>query len=249
MTQDTYDREEFMEDHPELGTSYDVDVLIDGMLDWLDAEAGDSAPPAVPQGYVVDHKGRMVPETLIRPQDVLEDQTVKLIAGFAFALANQVQRFKQHSAADIAALDALVAEEYTPRRVATRGNASYSTIDGRLRVVVQSQDKISFGPQIQAVKTIIEGLIERWGAGASDEARALIAHAWPTDRPGQIHRESMLRLLRLDIDDPEWRAVQRAIRDSVRVTGSKRYLRVQYRATPDNRWRNMPIDLAAEWES
>lgn len=227
---------------------YDLDSLLDGLDDWLDALAGDDAPPRPPEGWVMDPKGRMVRESVVREEDRLEDQVVRTILAYGLDLAHQVQRFRRHSAADLAALHALLAERYTARRVGRRGNTSYVSQDGRLRVLVQSQDQITFGPEIQVARELIEGLITRWGEGVRPEVQALIAHAWPVDRPGQIHRESVLRLLRLDIDDEEWRAAQRAIRDSVRVTGSKRYLRLQYRPTTEHGWRSIPIDLAATWD-
>lgn len=228
---------------------YDLPAMLEGLDDWINAREGGNAPPVPPPGYVLDHRRRMVPEAMIRTADRLEDQTVRVIAAFGLELARQVQRFKTHSRADLEALCAVLAEQYTARRVTGRGNVSYRTIDGRLRVVVQSQDRLEFGPELQVARTLIEGLIERWGAGARKEVRALMAHAWPMDRPGHIHRESVLGLLRLNIDDPEWRAAQTAIRDSVRVRGTKSYLRVQYRSAPNGKWETMPINIAAEWES
>ena len=227
---------------------YDLDALLAGLDEWLDAQAGEEAPPPPPPGWVMDPKGRMVREAMVREQDRLEDQTVRVILAYGLDLARQVQRFRRHSAADLAALHALLAAQYTPRRVGQRGNTSYTSLDGRLRVLVQAQDQIAFGAEIQIARELIDGLIGQWGAEVRPEVQALIAHAWPVDRPGQIHRESVLRLLRLDIDDDEWRAAQRAIRDSIRIAGSKRYLRLQYRPTTEHGWRSIPIDLAAEWD-
>ena len=234
--------------HDEPPGGYDLDSLLAYLDVWLDERAGDDAPPAPPPGWVMDPKGRMIRESVVREEDRLEDQTVRVIAAYWLDLAMQVYRFRAHTAADFAALHALLAEKYTARRVGMRGNTSYMSLDGRLKIVIQSQDRITFGPEIQIARTLIDGLIERWGVGTSDEVRALIAHAWPVDRPGQIHRESVLRLLRLDIDDPEWREAQRAIRNAVRVTGSKQYLRLQYRPSVDQDWSSIPIDLAADWK-
>lgn len=244
----TSDEREIIEEMAAEENRYDLDALLDGLDDWLDAQAGDDAPPMPPPGWVMDPKGRMIRESVVREEARLEDQTVRTIMAYGLDLAQQVQRFRAYSAADLAALHALLAEKYTPRRVGQRGNTSYTSLDGRLKIIIQSQDQITFGPEIQIARGLIFGLIERWGAGTRDEVRALIAHAWPMDRPGQIHRESVLRLLQLDIDDDEWRQAQRAIRDAVRVTGSKRYLRLQYRPTVDHGWRSIPIDLAADWK-
>ena len=51
-------------------------------------------------------------------------------------------------------------------------------------------------------------------------------------------------LLRLDIDDPRWKQAMEAIRDAMRVTGSKEYVRFYRRASIAARWEPVTIDLA-----
>ncbi|OYY06769.1 MAG: hypothetical protein B7Y70_16030 [Rhizobiales bacterium 35-68-8] len=41
-----------------------------------------------------------------------------------------------------------------------------------------------------------------------------------------------------------WQEAMRAIRDSIRVIGSKTYYRFYERDTPDGEWRPISIDLA-----
>ena len=49
----------------------------------------------------------------------------------------------------------------------------------------------------------------------------------------------------MDFEDERWQQGQRAIKDSIRVVGSKSYCRFYMRETPDALWRAVPIDLAA----
>ncbi len=51
-------------------------------------------------------------------------------------------------------------------------------------------------------------------------------------------------LLRLDIDDPRWKEAMRAIREAIRVTTSKEYVRFYERDTLESAWRAVTIDLA-----
>ncbi len=230
---------------------HDVDALLGRLDRRLEIESRtDSASPAIdpPAGYRADAKGRLVPERLVRPQDDLEDQTVRRILAFGVDLADQISRFRQHTHADVAAMLGVLAEEYGGgRRPGRRGNYSLTSYDGRLKVLIQVQDQITFGPELQAARTIIDGCIEEWAAGANAQIRALVQHAFAPDKQGQVSREAVLRLRRLDIDDERWRQARRAIDDSLRVTGTRVYLRLYLRGSNEGRWRAVPIDIAAAW--
>ena len=60
-----------------------------------------------------------------------------------------------------------------------------------------------------------------------------------------VSREAIFSLRRIDIDDDRWKSAIRAINDSIRIQGSKTYLRFYRRATPGDRWDNVTIDLAS----
>ncbi len=51
-------------------------------------------------------------------------------------------------------------------------------------------------------------------------------------------------LLRLDIQDARWRHAMDAIRDAMRVVGSKTYIRFYTRPSADAGWEAVTIDLA-----
>lgn len=201
----------------------------------------------VPEGYRTDPKGRLVPERLVSDAQRLEDVTVRTIAAYALDLHRQVQRFVGHTWTDLAAMDDLVAEQYgLRRRGGAKGNRTYSSYDGTLRVVVHVQDRITFGPELRIAADMVRDCIAEWGEGACDEIRALAEHAFDVDRQGLISREKVFALRRLELDDDRWRAAQRAITDAVRVVGSKTYVRFYVRATSEDRWAAISVDAAAD---
>ena len=73
----------------------------------------------------------------------------------------------------------------------------------------------------------------------------LVNHA-PAPRPkeGQINRAAIFMLLRLDIEDERWQRAMSAIRDAMRVVGSKIYVRCYERDRLDAEWHAVTIDLA-----
>ncbi len=86
--------------------------------------------------------------------------------------------------------------------------------------------------------------LNEWAADSRAEIRALIQNAFTTDKAGQINRSHIFMLLRLDIEDERWQDGMRAIRDAMRVTGSKEYVRFYRRANPTDGWQPVTIDLA-----
>lgn len=199
----------------------------------------------VPEGYLQDAKGRLVPDRLVSDAARLEDATVRTIAAYALDLHRQVHRFVGHCYDDLAAMDDLMAERYDlKRRGGAKGNRTYTSFDGTLRVVVQVQDRIQFGPELQIARDLVEECITDWGAGAGDEIVTLARHAFDVDKAGNVSREKVFALRRLEMDDDRWRVAKAAITDAIRVTGSKSYIRFYVRPTPEARWTGITIDTA-----
>lgn len=194
--------------------------------------------------YMPDAKGNLVPVETIRPADKLQDQTVRKIMGYARELSDQVARFKAHTFDDLGQFEALLAEQYGGKVGGAKGNKTFMTFDGLLKVQVQVQDYIDFGPELQIAKGLIDECLNEWAAEANAELRTIVTRAFNTDKAGQINRAEIFMLLRLDIADERWKKAMEAIRDAMRVVGSKTYVRCYERDKLDAPWRAVTIDLA-----
>ena len=200
---------------------------------------------AIPNGYRRDAKGRLVPENLVKPQDLLEDQLVEKMLGYADELSAQIKRFKAHCFDDIAALLELLFTKYGAKRGGVKGNMTFTSYDGCTRVTVRIADHLAFGPELQAAKALIDECIADWAADARSEIRTLVGHAFNVDKEGKVSVEAILALRRVEILDARWQRAMEAIGDSIRVVGSKAYIQFHRRPSPDERWKAIPIDLAA----
>ena len=199
----------------------------------------------VPAGYRQDAKRRLVPEDLVPEHTRLEDDMVSVIIAHGLDLHRQIQRYRGHSYDDLAALDDLLGEKYgQARRGGVKGNRTYTSLDGCRRVIIQVQDRIAFGPELQVARDLVNECIADWSADARSEVQALIQHAFEPDREGMVNREAVFALRRLDIKDERWQRAREAITDSIRVVGSASYIRLQVRAAPEADWTTIPIDLA-----
>jgi hypothetical protein len=194
--------------------------------------------------FMADAGGRLVPVDLVKPEHRLEDDTVRTIVGHALNLNAQITRFRGHTFDDINTFVDLLAERYGGKRGGKKGNVTITTYDGTQKVVIQVQDQLSFGPELQVAKDLVDTCITKWAVGANDEIRALVEHAFQVDQAGKINRAALFQLRRLDIEDEQWREAMAALGEAIRVIGSREYVRIYKRADARAKWEAITIDLA-----
>lgn len=216
------------------------------MNEQVEAAAEDTAEPtaAIPDGYMEDAKGRLWPEATVKPIEKLEDQLVRTILVYADELSAQIARFKGHTNDDIAAFLDLIHQQYEATKGGAKGNVTFTSFDGRLRVAVAIAEHLEFGPELQAAKSLVDECIAEWSGGADEKVRALVNHAFQVDKAGTINREAVLSLRRIEIRDDRWSNAMQAIADSMRVVGAKQYIRIYRRPKADAKWQQVPLDLA-----
>ena len=194
--------------------------------------------------FMVNSKGDFTLLEMVKPQHKLEDEAVRKIMEFAVSLNEQIARFRGHTMTDLGDFDALIAQEYNAKIGGAKGNRTYQTYDGLMKVQVQVQDLIDFGSELHAAKSLIDECIIEWSVDSRPEIQSIVTRAFNTDSEGKINRSEIFMLMRHEIDDPRWKRAMDAIRDAMRVTGSKEYIRFYRRAKNTDAWQPVTIDLA-----
>jgi hypothetical protein len=194
--------------------------------------------------YMVDPIGALIPVEVVKPLDKLMDEVARKIAAYAIPLSAQIARFKGHSFDDVDGLMELAAQDYGTTLLGKKGNGAIRSFDDSIRIEVAVAEHIDFGPELQIAKQIVDGCLRRWAADGSVEIRAIVERAFKVDKKGKISTSQLFGLLQHDISDPEWKKGMQAIRDSIRVVGSKRYLRVYLREDGDSH-RLLPLNVSA----
>jgi len=195
--------------------------------------------------YMPDAKGQLVPLESIKPTDKLMDEVVRKIFDYAAPLSSEIARFKAHTFDDVDGFVGLVAQEYGAKLGGRKGNTTLTTFDGLKRVQVAIADRIDFGPELQVAKDLVDECLREWSAESRVEIRSIVTRAFNVDQSGKINRAELQSLLRLEIADERWQRAMAAIRDSMRVIGSTRYVRIYERDRPDGEWRPVSLDIAA----
>jgi hypothetical protein len=195
--------------------------------------------------YLRDAKGSLVPIAAVKATDLLIDETVRGLLEEARDLSARIAAFKQRAFDRVGELQALLLQEYGAKLGGTKGNITLLTFNGRERVQVQVADQLEFGPELQAAKALIDECLMQWSSGSAVELQMIVNRAFSVDKGGQINRTELFMLLRADIKDPRWLRAMTAIRDSMRIVGSRTYMRFYDRSAADAPWHGVPIDIAA----
>jgi len=197
--------------------------------------------------YMQDAKGNLVPLNLVKAFHLLEDEMVRKVMAYAIELNAQLARFKEHTLGDVSGLVKILDQEYDVKRGGTKGNLTLSSYDGTMKVQLAIADQITFGPELQSAKKLVDECLVEWSGaeGTRPEIQAIVQRAFNTDKEGLVNRAELFSLLRLEIADDRWQRAMKAIRDSIRPIGTKEYVRFYRRPAAHAGWSAVTIDLAS----
>lgn len=197
-----------------------------------------------PTVYRPDAKGDLKLITSIKPEHQLEDEVVLEIHARAAVVAAQLAEFRAWALGEADALVDTLRDKYGARRGGVKGGVTFSSFDGKVRVIVAVQDRIEFGPELAIAKDLIDECIRAWSDGANSNLVTIVLDAFKVDKKGKVSTDRILGLRRHNIDDPTWKRAMEAISDSVRRDVSKRYIRIQVR-NADGDYDTIPLDVAS----
>lgn len=198
----------------------------------------------MPDNYMKDAKGRLIPLDMIKPVDLQRNDLVLEIVGKARQVSDTLAKFKAETFGDIEAFVELSLERYDAKVGGQKGNVSLMSFDGQYKVQRAISDTLTFDEGLQAAKSLIDECVHEWTEGARSEIRALINDAFNVDKEGKISTGRILSLRRLDIVDEKWQRAMKAMGDSIQVQCSKSYIRVYERIGDTSQYRPIALDVA-----
>jgi Protein of unknown function (DUF3164). len=214
------------------------------MSESMKLEAIDGVVTIEGKRYYQNEDGALIPESLVKPADKLEDDSVRKMIGFAQDISDQITRFKEHSFEDFFTAVSLINEKYGVTKGGKRGNITMQTLDGLMKVQVKVAEVKQFGPQLGAAKQLIDDCIAGWVEGSRDEIQMLVNRAFDIQKEGKINHSALFQLLRYEISDPRWQEAMKALADAIRVTGNRTYIQFYRRTTINDEWRAITVNLA-----
>ena len=204
-----------------------------------------ATPSTIPPGYWQDASGNLIPESKVKDIDKLRHQVVTDLCHMAKQRRDGLAEFKAKAMQEVAALVATSMEQYGVKTGGEKGNVTLTSFDGKFKLVRQMQDRIVFGEQLMAAKALIDECVQAWSKDANDNIRALVNHAFQTDKEGKINTGRVLGLRSLDIQDEAWKQAMQAIADSTKTASTTPYVRFYERDEGTGEYRAISLDVAA----
>ncbi len=199
----------------------------------------------VPEGYMRNAQGHLVPLELVKPIDQERDRLVRELVALAKDLNARLVAGKSKMFGDVAAFVELSAEQYGVKRGGTKGNITLPTYDGAFKLQIATAENVTFDERLQAAKTLIDECINEWAKGSRPEIMVLVQQAFQTDKEGNLNVGRILGLRRLEIADARWQEAMKAISESVQVIGTKQYVRLYERVGDTDRYVPIALDMVA----
>lgn len=200
---------------------------------------------SVPRGYLKNAEGHLVPEKLVANIDKDRDKLVRDIIKQAKKLRDPLAEFRKQTEDRIQSFIQTSAAQYDAKVGGKKGNVTLFSYDGQYKVMRTYGEQLTFDERIQAAKALIDECIHEWAKGSRYEIKALVEHAFQTDKQGNINKDRVLGLKKLDIKHEKWQQAMKAITDSIQVMSRKSYVRLYERMGDDGDYRPISLDIAA----
>lgn len=199
----------------------------------------------VPAGYKEDGTGALRPIDAIKKIDLVRDDLVMEIVNKAKVKRDELVTLKAEIYGDIESFVDLSCEQYGVKRGGKKGNVTLTSFDGKYKIIKANADNVVFDERLQAAKALIDECLAEWSKGAHPGLVTIVNDAFRTDTKGELRTNRVLALRRHDINDIRWKNAMDAIADSLQVVGSKTYIRVYERIGQTDRYKQIPLDIAA----
>lgn len=190
--------------------------------------------------YWIDQNGDKIPEKYVPRTDKEREEVVtechKLVGELHEKLQevrNQTARLVNQFLEDSAAYAELKN---------WKGNATLVSFDGQRRIRKEVKDRIDFDEKLQLSEQYVKKCLYKWGKSARRELKALINDAYKTDKKGNINKNDLLKLLKYNFEDDEWKTAMEYLRKSIMVVDTKAYYVFEYRNS-EGEWVKIPLNF------
>lgn len=196
------------------------------------------------QGNWLDARGKLVPEEYVPQDDKVRDALVTELHKEAMKLEELIIDFKMKA---VTKIDAFLEELAKTKKVREnwKGNISLDSFDGSLRIERKIDETLGFDEKLQLVKTQVDKWVSVRLAGSDEALAKVISQAFNMDKQGKVNTSMLLKLLKLDIEDQEWKKAMKLLKESMSVRSSKQYINFKTKNSTDTgeEWNNVCLNF------
>lgn len=192
----------------------------------------------------IDGRGQEVPASYVKVYDKARDRAVRRVHAGALKLRAQMEAFMADA---VRTMDGLAKMKES---LGKRGNFSARSFDALIEVELKQQYNVRLDGRVQKARELMleyaRRELERAGQGVF-LLQQMIEAAFKPDRNGFLPRGEITKLLSYRVDDEGWNEGARILKEAIVTEAGKRYLNVAQRATLQDDFRPLRLDIADCW--
>jgi len=196
----------------------------------------------------INSAGQTVPAQYVPQRDKKATAVVVRMAKAAFKLSQKLGELRNETIITVNAfVDWSAAQSNVKTLGGEKGNVNLTSFDGLSQVRIRRPEYIEFDERLQQAKALIDQFLKARASDSVDQALIqLVTAAFTTNRDGRVRADAVLAVQRrVKLSDPTWRNAMELIEDSKTAIQSKTYIRFYERATTEDEWALIPLDIAS----
>lgn len=192
-----------------------------------------------------DSNGNDIPLRYVSKYDKAKDKAVrKILARFRKARKTLEEVVREC----IADLDELAGAKES---LGEKGNFSARSFDGLVEVSIRQHYNILLDERVVRARELmlgyVEGVLAKIGGKDAAALKLIVAEAFRANAQGFLSTGKILALLRMEIDNADWREAKAILQESLKPQKSKRYLRCETRRSTQEDFRAIRLDISDCW--
>lgn len=194
---------------------------------------------------MTDSLGNEVPAKYVSAYDKARDRTARrILARFRKSRAD-LERVVRESVADLEALKG------GKERVGAKGNFSAQSFDGLVSVSIRQQYSIRLDERVVRARELmleyVNGVLDRVSGVDVSALRLLVEAAFRANAQGYLSTGKVLALMRMEVASERWREAKAILQEALRPVRGKQYLACEVRASTQEDFRSIRLDIADCW--
>ena len=192
-----------------------------------------------------DSNGQDVPVKYVSADDKMRDKMTRRIEARFRKARKVLEDVVRDSIAD---LDQIAK---CKESLGEKGNFQARSFDALIQVSIRQQYNILLDERVVRARELmlgyVEGVLAKIGGNDAQALKLIVAEAFKANAQGFLSTGKIMSLLRMEIDNADWREAKKILQDSIKPQKGKRYLACEVRASTQDDFRQIRLDLADCW--
>lgn len=179
----------------------------------------------------------------LEPAKQIEHDLVTKLCEQAIAHSSTLSTFKHDAISEMIAARVMMLDDYKVKKGGKDGNLTLRTVCGRFMAKMTVSKHITFGPELEAAKELINEFMDaELAKGGSEFIREIVEKVFALNGKGRIDTGGILGLREHTFDNEKWMNAMQAIEDAICRDSATTYINF-YRVDPNDK--NKPDERIA----